>query len=501
MPTESDGSSRGNGAEQGRWREILGRRHRRVVAVLAGGVGLYATNVFLTTSLLPAAVEEIGGDRFYAWVTTVFLLASVLSSTLVSAVLPRLGARNAYFAALGLFALGTATGAAAPGMEILLAGRFVQGLGGGLLCGLGYALIRSVLPERLWALGTALVSGMWGVGTFLGPAAGGAFAQVGMWRGALVALLVVTLLLAVLVPQGVDGTRTGDVPPSVSPLTIALLTLSVLLVSLGNLVGSTLVLVALLVAATLGLALAFAWDRRRGGQVLPRSAFSRSSPLPWCYAALALLSVASQMEAFIPLFGQRLAGLAPLLAGFAGAAIALGWTLGEIPSAGVARAHTKSLVTSGAPLLVTAGYLTAGLLVAGTMESGATLVWVVALLVGGAGIGTAWPHLTTRVMGGVAAEHEGETAAAAINTVQLVSNAVGSAVVGVLVHLGGPAPQGQARAALCGIALTGLLGAWCAWRGTAAWRNRGGARPSPRPFSGTVQPVPCTTERADGAAP
>ncbi|NNG89822.1 MFS transporter, partial [Streptomyces cacaoi] len=191
----------------GSWGELLGARHRKAAVVLAGGVGLYATNVFLMTSLLPGAVADIGGDRFYAWVTTVFLLASVISSSLVSTLLPRLGARGAYFAALGSFAVGTAVCALAPAMPVLLAGRFVQGLGGGLLSGLGYALIRSLLPERLWPLGTALVSGMWGLGTFLGPAVGGAFAQFDLWRGALWALLAATALVGAVVPLAVPAAR------------------------------------------------------------------------------------------------------------------------------------------------------------------------------------------------------------------------------------------------------------------------------------------------------
>ncbi|MGW8374877.1 MFS transporter [Streptomyces sp. ODS28] len=466
-------------AVHGSWRALLSGRHRRASVVLAGGVGLYATNVFLTTSLLPAAVEEIGGARFYAWVTTVFLLASVISSTLVGAVLPRLGARNTYFVALGSFALGTAACALAPSMPVLLAGRFVQGLGGGLLSGLGYALIRSLLPERLWPLGTALVSGMWGVGTFLGPALGGAFAQYGMWRGAMAALLAATVLVAVVVPRAVPAERDrgGDAPPVPSALTVALLVCAVLLVSIGNITGSTALLGALLGGALLTALLALAYDRRRGGRILPPSAFSRTSPLPWCYGAIALLSVASQIEAFIPLFGQRLAHLPPLAAGFAGAAIALGWTLGEIPSAGVAGPRARSRVASAGPLLITLGFVAAGLLAARAMGLGSTLGWIAALLVGGAGIGVAWPHAATRVMSGVRSESEGGTAAAAINTVQLVSNAVGSATAGVLVHLGGPATEGQARLSLCGIGLAGVLGAWCVWRGTAAWR---GERVPPR---------------------
>ena len=53
----------------GSWRELLGPKHLGASTVLAGGVALYATNEFLTISLLPSAVADIGGQRFYAWVT------------------------------------------------------------------------------------------------------------------------------------------------------------------------------------------------------------------------------------------------------------------------------------------------------------------------------------------------------------------------------------------------------------------------------------------------
>ncbi len=48
--------------------------------MLAGGVALYATNEFLTISLLPNTVAEIGGSRLYAWVTTLYLVGSVVAA-------------------------------------------------------------------------------------------------------------------------------------------------------------------------------------------------------------------------------------------------------------------------------------------------------------------------------------------------------------------------------------------------------------------------------------
>ena len=185
----------------GSWRELLGPRNLGASTVLAGGVALYATNEFLTISLLPSAVADIGGQRFYAWVTTVYLVASVVAATTVSAVLARIGPRWAYMSGLGVFGLGSLLCAMAPTMELLLVGRVVQGAAGGLLAGLGYAVINSALPQSLWTKASALVSAMWGVGTLLGPAAGGLFAQFGSWRWAFGVLVALSAAIAALVPS------------------------------------------------------------------------------------------------------------------------------------------------------------------------------------------------------------------------------------------------------------------------------------------------------------
>jgi hypothetical protein len=47
----------------GSWRELLGRRYLGTSTLLAGGVALYATNEFLTISLLSSTVADIGGQR------------------------------------------------------------------------------------------------------------------------------------------------------------------------------------------------------------------------------------------------------------------------------------------------------------------------------------------------------------------------------------------------------------------------------------------------------
>src|SRR6478672_5709978 len=194
----------------GSWRELLGPRNLGTSTVLAGGVALYATNEFLTVSLMPSAVADIGGQRFYAWVTTVYLVASVVAATTVHALLTRLGPRWSYLLGLSVFGVGSLLCAAAPTMEIMLVGRTVQGAAGGLLAGLGYAVINTALPSSLWTKASALVSAMWGVGTLVGPAAGGLFAQYGSWRWAFGVLVVMTIVMSLLVPIALPGRRGVD---------------------------------------------------------------------------------------------------------------------------------------------------------------------------------------------------------------------------------------------------------------------------------------------------
>ncbi len=58
-------------APAGTWRQLLSGRYLGTATVLAGGVALYATNEFLTISLLPNAVNDILGYALALAVGTV----------------------------------------------------------------------------------------------------------------------------------------------------------------------------------------------------------------------------------------------------------------------------------------------------------------------------------------------------------------------------------------------------------------------------------------------
>jgi MFS family permease len=114
----------------GGWAQLLRGRNGVFSLALAGGVTLHAINIYTVTTVMPSVVAEIGGLDYYAWSTTLFVVASILGSALSVRLLRKTGARGAYAAAAIVFGIGTTVCSFAPSMPILLSGRVVQGLGG-----------------------------------------------------------------------------------------------------------------------------------------------------------------------------------------------------------------------------------------------------------------------------------------------------------------------------------------------------------------------------------
>jgi MFS family permease len=422
---------------RGSWRELLGPKNLGASTVLAGGVALYATNEFLTISLMPSAVADIGGQRFYAWVTTVYLVASVVAATTVHSLLMRLGPRWSYLLGLTVFGAGSLTCAAAPTMEIMLVGRTVQGAAGGLLAGLGYAVINTALPSTLWTKASALVSAMWGVGTLVGPAAGGLFAQFGSWRWAFGILVVLTAAMAILVPIALPARRAADVEDTRTPIpmwSLLLLGAAALAVSVAGVPHDVRATAALLALGAALVAVFVYVDRRLTAAVLPPSTFG-SGPLKWIYLTLGVLMAATMVDMYVPLFGQRLAHLTPVAAGFLGAGLAIGWTVGEISSASLSSERVIRRTVAVAPLVMATGLAIGALTQFADAPLWLVAVWAAALMITGAGVGIAWPHLSAWAMCCVDDPAEGPAAAAAINTVQLICGAFGAGLAGVAVNL------------------------------------------------------------------
>jgi len=457
-----------------RWSDLLSGRNGTRCLALAGGTALHAVNIYMVTTLMPSTVAEIGGMAYYAWNTTLFVIASIVGASAAAPLAQRWSSKSAYLMALAIFALGTSICAMASSMPVLLAGRTLQGLGGGVLVSLAYVLIREVFEPRLWARSMGLVSAMWGIATLSGPALGGVFAQWGHWRDAFWSLLPVAVVLAAVVMRWLPaGTRSAQ-PFRLPGLRLLLLMLSVLAISLASLSHAT-VWQVLGVAIGLLLAVPIGWlDRRASLRLLPSLAY-QPSRLRAIYLVMAALVVGSNAEIFVPYFLQVIHGHGPLAAGYLTAVMAGGWSFGSMLSAGRG-VHFAGWAMRSGPWLMALALVLLGLMLrqpTGFADGTGLAALCVAMASVGLGIGMAWPHLLSSLLSSVPAE-DGALASASISTVQLYAMAVGAALAGLIVNAAGLSdPGGMAGACRAvpwlfnGFAVIVLLGVSAARRAAA----------------------------------
>jgi MFS family permease len=430
------------------WRDLFTGRNGVYSLALGGSVGLHAVNIYVAITIMPSAVADIGGLPYYAWSTTLFVLASILGAALSGRLLNRAGARDAYAIAAAVFAGGTLICALAPAMPVLLAGRFVQGFGGGFLYALAYGVMRLIFAPRLWSRVIGLISATWGSATLVGPAVGGIFAQMGAWRAAFWTLIPVAALFGLMAFMVLPG-RSGQAQPQ-RPLPLRqllLLAVAVLLLSAGSIGHDPMWNFGSIVGTAAAIGALLAVEARSTARLLPTGALSLAAPLGAFYATVALLLIGMQPNIFVPYLLQVLHAQTPLVAGYLSALLAIGWTTGSIVSATWQAGGARRGVRFG-PVLCLAGLLTLAVAVPIHGE-GAPLVLApvcVGLLCIGLGIGCTWPHLVTGILQS-APRSEHDLATAAITTVQLSAAALGAAAAGVVANLAGIARPGGVEGA------------------------------------------------------
>lgn len=434
------------------WRELLGGGNGGRAAVVACGTMIHAVNVFIVTTILPSVVREIGGLDFFAWSTTLYVVASLLGGSNAARLLRHVGARNAYRWALAVFALGCAICALAPSMGVLLAGRFVQGLGAGTLSALSFAMIRTLFAAPLWPRAIAIVSLAWGVATLTGPAIGGVFAEWNAWRLAFWCLMGLAPTLWVMVeitlPRPMPKPTGGAMP--VAFISLVLLAGSALAISAGSMASAPWLNLTGLAIALAGLA-AFAIRERAeaagGARVLPRGACNPRTPLGATYGAMVLMLIGVNTEIFVPYFLQTLHGQTPLHAGYLSALMAGGWSVGSMTGSGDTRAARPLRL---GPVIMSASLIVLFVLMPRPGGPLVTATIAAALAAMGLGIGMCWPHLGASVFAN-APEGERDLASASITTVVMVGNAMGSALGGMVTNMAGLDTPGVAAAWLFGL--------------------------------------------------
>lgn len=130
-----------------------------------------------------AIARDLHGDATDTfWTGTAYLLTqSVFQPCLVS-LSDVFGRRLFYLISLGLFTIGTLLCCLSKNFNELLAGRSIQGVGGGGLLALGLVILTDIVPLRQRPIYVGVNQMSWALGSMSGPLIGGLFVQHTTWR-------------------------------------------------------------------------------------------------------------------------------------------------------------------------------------------------------------------------------------------------------------------------------------------------------------------------------
>jgi DHA1 family bicyclomycin/chloramphenicol resistance-like MFS transporter len=189
-----------------------------LVLGLMSALGPFTIDMYLPA--MPAIGTALGTDATGMQRTlTAYFVAFGLAQMIYGPWADQAGRRLPLHAGFALFAVGTLICILAPSAEWLMAGRFVQGLGGGALGVIPRAIIRDMLTGHEATRMMATVMLVFSVSPMLAPLAGSALLTVTGWRGIFVALLIAcavsAMLLTLFQPETLPRDRRRPLVPAV----------------------------------------------------------------------------------------------------------------------------------------------------------------------------------------------------------------------------------------------------------------------------------------------
>lgn len=417
----------------------------------AGATTGFAVVMFLTglaalavVPTLPTAARDLGGVPLYPLVAGCFVSASLLGGVVGGHWADRAGAHRPLATGM-LLAVGTlVVSGTAESIWWLAAGRFLDGLAGGMVAVSVNTAIGQTFPERLRPRALALMSACWVVPSLVGPPLAGAVTELWTWRAVFLGLAALTLVPALAVafllrtrpPSGTARTEGGTRRP---PLLIAAA------VSAGAAAGQYGISAwdtRHLVFAAAGIVLLTVFAPR----LLPPGTWRAVRGLP---ATVLLCGAGSgtffTLEALVPLMLVAERDAAPVLIGllFTGAAIlwaAASWVQGRL----LEQVPRHRLVTAGAVVMVTA----VAVAVAGTLPAAPAPVAGSSMLIAAAGMGMLAPSLTVLSLAHSPGRQGYASSAMQINQNlgQVMVLGAAAAVSNLSLALGAAAPAGYAAA-------------------------------------------------------
>jgi len=162
-----------------------GYSHKQILVIMSGlmlGMFLAALDQTIVSTALPTIVGDFHRTDLLSWVITAYLLTSTAATPLWGKAGDLYGRKRVFQLAIVVFLIGSVLCGAAQNMYQLIAFRGIQGIGGGGLISLVFAITGDVIPPRERGRYQGYFGGVFGLSSVVGPLAGGFFVDNTSWR-------------------------------------------------------------------------------------------------------------------------------------------------------------------------------------------------------------------------------------------------------------------------------------------------------------------------------
>jgi MFS family permease len=433
------------------WRDVFRGRDGRLVLGLLLFETLGAVHLLIVATVMPAVLADLGNLPLYGWAFSAAALAMIGTIPIVGAATDRLGTKPLVVVTALLYVGGLALSAVAPSMEVLVAGRFIQGAASGAAYALSLSAIAKTLPAAMRPRVLALLATTWLLPGLFGPLIGGFLADSISWRWAFVVplpFLVVSVWM--IVPALRDEPDPAAERAPIRQALILMVGAALFLAGVnGRSVASAGLTVVGLILGLLGLR-----------QIVPRgTVLARRGAAAAALCAFLLSMSFAAMDSYVPLMLIEVRGMSVTGAGLTISVAALTWAAGSWW-----QSHVVGRRTHGWLVLIGAIVFLVGVGVAGLVLHGAPLVLIaLAWLLAGFGMGVAFPSIPLAVMASVqeGAEARGLAPTLLMDTLGIAVGAgLGGAAITLATDAGKPLVTGItiafAIAAVAGVMLATL---------------------------------------------
>lgn len=417
------------------WLEVIKSGHFSTLMLICLGVWLHAADALMVATAMPAIVADIGGAGYVAWSFALYEIGSIVAGAASGLVTVKYGVRHSMTLAALIYLVGCIISALAPNIGVMLAGRLMQGFGGGGLVALSFITIVGLLPDRLIARGIACLSVVWGVSAFTGPLVGGFFAERGFWRGAFIFFAVQAFVYAILIYVSLRkrDIRETDKDTTFPKLRLLILAMAVVAIAAAGINVSLLTSPILLITGMAMLWLFVRLDtQREAHRLLPRNPLDLRTVNGSANVLVVMFAIATiALSVYGPILMTTLHASSALAAGYVIAMSSIGWSVMAILTSNVQANRDGFWIKAGATTLVVS---ILGLL--WSMPSGP--IWLIAVFafLEGAGFGMSWTFIM-RQSTRAAADDDRERVASALYTVHRLGYAIGAALMGIVANASG----------------------------------------------------------------